>query len=155
MTDKTQSKKELFLEAQTEHLKLLAGHRVTVLKAMDELDSFNGEDDYKVGLPIIVNAFPEGIAQAKVREVLPDALKLSKAVKELKDKEIKVEEISARNTLFRPLNKPTGQPAKEQVVSVDTNPTGKAEWEPVPSSESTPKKATVKPTKPTEDSDEE
>ena len=64
------SKKELLLEAQNEQIQLLAGHRVTVLKALDELESFNGKDDYVVSLPIIVKAYPDGIDQARIREVL-------------------------------------------------------------------------------------
>ena len=147
MAENNKSKKELFLEAQNEQVKTLAGHRVTVLKALDELDSFNGEDDYNVGLPVIVNAYPNGIEQARVRVVLPDAVKLAKTVKALNKVEIEVVEISARNVLFKPLNKPAEQPPRQEVVEVDTNPTGNPEWETVPASESAPRKQTPKPAK--------
>lgn len=139
------SKKQELIDAQNEQVEIVASHRVAVLKSLDELESFNGKDDYTVGLPIIVNAYPEGISQTKVREVLPDASSLAKAVKELKGTVIDVAEISSRYVVFKPLNKPADQTPKERVESVDTNPTGDPNWETLPpAAVETQKMATTK-----------
>ena len=151
MVENIKSKKELLLEAQFEQTTTIAGCRVTVLKGLDELKSFNGEDDYAANLPIIVSAYPEGIEQSRIREVLPDAVKLAKAVKALKDKEIKVEEISARNIVLKPLKKEPSPPPQQEMVTVDTNPTGNPAWE---TEANAPSKPTPKSAKSTEEDTE-
>lgn len=138
--------KELFFKAQDQQLTTIAGHRLAVVKASDELRSFNGEDDYQIAVATIVKEYPEGIVLTRLREVLPDSVILEKAVKSLVEKkEITTESYGKRTQLLKPLHKPTDQPAKERVESVDTNPTGNPEWETVPASETTPKKPTLKP----------
>jgi hypothetical protein len=130
---KMKTPKELLIEAQNNQLKVVAGHRVAVLKSLDELEEFRGKDDYQICLSTIVNAYgPGGIPQTKVREVLPDPVMLAKAVKALNKVEIQVVELSSRNIVFKPVPQAPVQPPSGKVESVDTNPTGDPKREPMP-----------------------
>ena len=152
MTDNSKSPIDLLIEVQDNQLKVVGGHRLAVLKAQDDFKKFRGEDDYQIAVTTIVKEYPEGIVLTRLREVLPDSVILEKAVKSLVEKkEITTESYGKRTQLLKPLHKP----AKDRVESVDTNPTGKPEWETVPASEPTPKKPTPKPAKPAEDDTQE
>lgn len=124
---------DLFIEAQDNQLKVVASHRLGVLKSQDELKKFRGEDDYQIAVATIANEYPDGIVITRLREVLPDSVTLDEAIKKLVEKkEIASEPYGKRSQLIKPVKHEAVHSPKEHVESVDTNPTGDPKWEPVP-----------------------
>ena len=140
------SPKDLLIEAQNNQLKVVADHRVAVLKSLDELEEFRGKDDYQIAVATIVKEYPNGIVLTRLREVLPDSVILEEAVKQLVEKkEITTEPYGKRSQLFKPVPQSPVQPPTGKVESVDTNPTGDPKWEAVEEAAAT--KSAPKPAK--------
>lgn len=76
-------------QVQADQNLVIANQKVTVLKAVDELKSIGGEEDYEVGLRSILEAYPQGILLSKATTVLTDLEKLTKAREAMK---IEIEE---------------------------------------------------------------
>ena len=137
---------DLFIEAQNNQLKVVAGHRVALLKSQDELKRFRGEDDYEIAVAAIVTAYPEGIVVTRLREVLPDSTILDEAIKKLvEEKQIVSEPYGKRSQLLKPVAQTPVQPPAVKVESVNTNPTGDPKWETMPPAQvETQKPTTIK-----------
>ena len=142
---KMKSPIDLLIEAQDNQLKMVAGHRLAVLKSQDDLKKFRGEDDYQIAVTTIVKEYPDGIVLTRLREVLPDSVILEKAVRNLAEKkEITTESCGKRTQLLKPGSQMPVQPPRQEVVSVDTNPTGDPKWEPVSPTPAAPTNPTPK-----------
>jgi hypothetical protein len=104
LTKMNQSQKQLLLEARKEHAVVVAGHRISLLGALDEVDEdFGGKDDYQASLLAIVNHYGEaGVNLTKVRQVLPDSFALADAVEKLKATGKIIDEKMGRTSILRP-----------------------------------------------------
>jgi hypothetical protein len=110
------SKKELLLEAQNEQRQVVAKNRVSLLKALDELEEFGGKDDYETSLSAIVTEYGEkGISLTRVREVLPEAKPLENALQALID----AGEIEKGTNKRSPLLKTTTVTVKEPQLEIE------------------------------------
>ena len=126
---------DLLNEAQDNQLKVVAVHRLAVLKSQDELKKFRGEDNYEIAVATIVNEYPEGIVLTRLRDVLPDSIILDEAVKKLVEKkEITTKPSGKRSQLLKPVaipppetqpqpKQPSVPPNNPPVASMETNPT--------------------------------
>jgi hypothetical protein len=125
--------KELLIFAQNEQCQVVAKHRVSVLKALDELEEFGGTDDYETSLTAIVDHYGKnGISLTRVREVLPDAKSLETALEKL----VTAGEIekgpNKRSPLLKSL-KQTETVKEPQPVTEDENPdAGEKDTDPAP-----------------------
>lgn len=100
-----QNKKQLLLEAQSEQVEVIARSRISLLRAINDLDSFGGQDNYKSNLITIVNEFgSEGISLTRIREVLPNASELKDAIEQLEGEgKIQLEK-QGRSATLKPVN---------------------------------------------------
>ncbi len=97
------SKIQVLLDAQKEQGELIAKHRITLLKAIDDLDAFGGQDDYKSNVLTIVHEFgSEGISLKQLREVLPNANELKVAVEQLENEGKITSEKQGKSAILRP-----------------------------------------------------
>lgn len=101
MTTIQKSKKQILLEAQEEQAKEIANQRLKLLQGLADLDAFGGEDDYKISLTTILDAYGnEGISLTSLRMALPDPVKLKTAVEELKTEGKIAEEEKGRSSIL-------------------------------------------------------
>ena len=96
-------------EAQAEQNVVVAKQRVSLLKAIDELESIGGSEDHLVGLRRILEAYPDGILLSSVQATTADAAAVSKAKKVLLDSGEIEEEPKGRSFFLKLKTKPAAE----------------------------------------------